>query len=70
MTPLTVDVNALKELVMTQLAHNPRRPTELLDSLGGEYPDSLIKETILRLLQEGQIAMTPNRELHIADQAA
>jgi len=70
MTPPSIDLNRLQELIMKELENNPRRPTQLLDVLGSGYPDSLIKEVVLRLLQEGRIEMTPNRELHVAQQAA
>jgi hypothetical protein len=65
MAPLTVDLNTLKERVVTELEHNPRRPTQLLDLLGEGYSDTLIKEAVLRLLQEGRIAMTASRELRV-----
>jgi hypothetical protein len=63
------DAESLKKLVLDELGRNARRPTELLKILGDEYSDSdaLIKEVVLRLLQEHQIEMTPSQELHVVD---
>jgi hypothetical protein len=34
--------------------------------LGENYPDTVIKEIVLRLLQEGRIKLAENRELYAA----
>ena len=69
MAAVANDAESLKKLVLDELGRNARRPTELLRILGDEHLDSdaLIKEVVLRLLQEHQIEMTPSHELHVVD---
>jgi len=69
MTTATVDMGEVKESVLVELGHNPRRPTELLTILGSRYSDPIIKEVVLRLLQEGRIQMAENRTLRIVGEA-
>lgn len=70
MATVTVDVDTLKNLVLRELERSALRPTELLSILGDRYSDEVIKEVVLRLLQERRIEMTSNRELHLAEKAA
>jgi hypothetical protein len=61
---------AIKQLIISQLESTPMRPTDLLAALGDKYPDSPIKEAILRLLREGCITMAQDRQLHVLHEAA
>ena len=63
MATVLADLNEIKAAVMGSLQKQTSRPTELLASLAEEYPDSSIKEAVLRLLQEGVIELTADRRL-------
>jgi hypothetical protein len=69
MATAIVDLDAVKHLVLTELGRNALRPTELLAMLGDQYPDVVVKEAVLRLLQEGFIKMTADRQLQLAEAA-
>jgi hypothetical protein len=45
------------------------RPTELLSRLGGRFSDFEIKEAVLRLLNEGTVVLTSDRQLKLAQAA-
>lgn len=60
----------IKQLIISQLENTAMRPTDLLAALEDKYPDSAIKEAILRLLREGSIIMAPDRQLHVLHEAA
>lgn len=65
-----IDWEAVKRLVRAEVEqHGTIRPTDLLDVLADQYPDVIIKEGVLRLLQEQTIKMTPNQQLQLADAA-
>ena len=59
------NIDTLKADVIRRLDERSRRPIELLASLGDDYPDDRIKEMVLRLLQEGDIELTPDRLLRV-----
>lgn len=63
MATAVIDLENVKAAVIGSLHTRTRRPTELLDALSVEYPESSIKEAVLRLLREGSIEMTPDRHL-------
>jgi hypothetical protein len=63
MATVLADLNEIKAAVIGSLQRQASRPTELLAALAVEYPDSSIKEAVLRLLQEGTIEFTANRRL-------
>ena len=63
MATVLADLNEIKTAVIDSLHKQTCRPIELLDSLAKEYPDSSIKEAVLRLLQEGAIEFTADRRL-------
>ena len=63
MATIPVNLEDLKASVIHELNEHSRRPIELLTSLAREYPDSSIKEAVLRLLQEGRIEFTSDRLL-------
>ncbi len=50
-------------------AEGPSRPTELLGMLGDRYSDFELKETLLRLLQDGDVVLTSDRRLLLAEAA-
>ncbi len=63
------NIDTLKADVIRRLDERGRRPIELLASLGDDYPDDRIKEAVLRLLQEGDIELTPDRVLQVTRHA-
>jgi hypothetical protein len=65
-----VDLNAVRDLIIHELTQSRMRPTELLALLGEHYPDSAIKEVVLRLLQEGRVEMAADRQLTLHEAAA
>jgi hypothetical protein len=70
MASAVIDWDGVKLLVLTELEHGALRPTELLSILSERYPDVVIKESVLRLLQEQSIQMTPDQQLQLAERAA
>lgn len=64
MATAMTNLNEIKMAVVASL-HNQLtlRPIDLLNSLSAAYPDSDIKEAVLRLLQEGTIEFTADRML-------
>lgn len=69
MATMVVDLDVVKRLVLTELEQRALRPTELLNILGDKYPDAVVKEAVLRLLQDQSIKMTPDRQLQVAEAA-
>jgi hypothetical protein len=69
MATTVVDLNAVKHNVLEELQQKALRPTELLNILGDKYSDVVVKEAVLRLLQERVIEMTTNRQLQLAEAA-
>jgi hypothetical protein len=65
-----VDLTAVRELIIRELTQSKMRPTELLARLGEQFPDSAIKEVVLRLLQEGRVEMAADRQLTLHEVAA
>jgi hypothetical protein len=70
MATAAIDWDRVKHAVLEELERQPLRPMQLLDALGNRYPDRVIKEGVLRLLQEGSIKMTPDQQLELAERAA
>lgn len=71
MATAAIDWEAVKQRVLTELRqHKALRPTELLANLANGYPDVVIKESVLRLLQEQTILMTPDQQLELNTKAA
>ena len=67
MATAAIDWESVKQLVLTELEQRKAvRPTELLTILADRYPDVVIKEGVLRLLQEQSIKMTPDQQLELA----
>jgi len=58
---------APRDAILRQLALAPRRPTELLGTLGEEFTDFELKEALLRLLHEGAVIMTSDRKLKLGE---
>jgi hypothetical protein len=69
MATMVVDLDAVKHCVLEELQQRALRPTELLNVLGDKYPDSVVKEAVLRLLQERLIRMSADRQLQLAEAA-
>jgi hypothetical protein len=69
MATMVVNLDVVKRLVLTELEQRALRPTELLNILGDKYPDAVVKEAVLRLLQDQSIKMTPDRQLQVAEAA-
>jgi hypothetical protein len=63
MATVLANLDEIKTAVINSLHNQTRRPIELLDSLSQDYPDIVIKEAVLRLLQEGDIEFTADRLL-------
>jgi hypothetical protein len=71
MASAVIDWEGVKHLVLAELEeHKALRPTELLSKLADKYPDAVIKEGVLRLLQEHSIKMTPDQQLELTEEAA
>ncbi len=71
MASAVIDWEGVKHLVLAELEeHKALRPTELLNKLADKYPDAVIKEGVLRLLQEQSIKMTPDQQLELTEEAA
>ncbi len=58
-----------KDAILRLLAEGPSRPTELLVKLEDQFTDFELKESLLRLLQEGSVVMTSDRMLKLAEAA-
>jgi hypothetical protein len=56
----------LMQAVIEELQVHPARPTELLERLGGQYSDFEIKEAVLRLLRDGALELTSDRQLRVS----
>jgi hypothetical protein len=69
MATTVVNLDVVKSSVLTELEDKALRPTELLAILGKDYPDSLVKEAVLRLLQDQLIRMTADQRLEAAEAA-
>jgi hypothetical protein len=69
MATTVIDLDVVKRLVLTQLEQTALRPTDLLTILGDKYPDTAVKEAVLRLLQERLIEMTADQKLQMAEAA-
>jgi hypothetical protein len=65
MATVLVDLDEIKIAVVDSLRTQTRRPLELLTSLAKDYPESTIKEAVLRLLQEGAVELTADRHLQV-----
>lgn len=71
MATAAIDWEAVKQRVLTELReHGAIRPTELLQYAADGYSDAVIKEGVLRLLQEQSIKMTPDQLLELIERAA
>lgn len=70
MASVVVDWESVKRLVLAELERQSLRPVDLLQNLNGRYPDAVIKETVLRLLQDQSIEMTPDQQLQLTERAA
>ncbi len=62
--------DAAKDAILKELAAGPSRPTELLAKLGDKFTDFALKEALLRLLHEGTLVLTSDRQLKLAEAAA
>lgn len=69
MASAVIDFDALKLVVLEQLKQKALRPTELLSILGDKYSDVVVKEVVLRLLQEQSITLTSDRQLQLSEGA-
>ena len=69
MATIVIDLDMVKHLVLAELEQKALRPTELLNILGEKFPDVVVKEAVLRLLQDQSIKMTPDRQLQVAEAA-
>jgi hypothetical protein len=67
MASTVIDWESVKLGVLKELEHRALRPTDLLNILGDRYPDTVIKESVLRLLQDQSIKMTPDQQLQVAE---
>lgn len=65
MATVLTNFDEIKTAVINSLHNQTLRPIELLDALSQEYryPDVVIKEAVLRMLQEGDIEFTRDRLL-------
>jgi hypothetical protein len=53
-----------KDAILKDLeASGPQRPSALLERLGDRFSDFEIKEAVLRLLREGTLVLTSDRQL-------
>ena len=56
---------APRDAILRQLALGQNRPTELLLTLGEEFTDFELKESMLRLLHEGAVIMASDWRLRL-----
>lgn len=70
MATAVIDWDSVKLVVLRELEHTARRPTDLLNILSDRYPDVVVKEAVLRLLQDQSIKMTPDQQLQPVETAA
>ena len=63
---MTAEQEQVRERILAALANSQLQPTELLDLLENQFPESALKDIVVRLLQEGTIELTPTRHLHVA----
>jgi hypothetical protein len=70
MATAVIDWESVKLGVLRELEHKALRPTDLLNILSNRYPDAVIKESVLRLLQDQAIRMTPDQQLQLVEDAA
>ena len=54
--------HAIRKLVASGVS----RPADILERLGPQFGDFLVKEGVLRLLREGELALTSDRKLVLA----
>jgi hypothetical protein len=66
---LTTMSEAAKDAILHELQGGPRRPTELLAKLEDKFTDFEVKEAFLRLLHEGTLVMTSDRQLKLSEVA-
>lgn len=64
---MTNDLEAVKQLVVAELRIKSPRPVELLTKLEAQSSDALVKEAVLRLLQEHSIKMTADQRLELVE---
>lgn len=69
MASAVIDLDMLKRVILAEVTREAVQPTQLLARLGDQYPDSAIKDAILRLLQEHSIEMTPELRLQVSKAA-
>jgi hypothetical protein len=69
MATTVVDLDTVKHNILEELQQKALRPTELLNILGDKYSDVVVKEAVLRLLQERVIEMTADRQLQLSEAA-
>ena len=62
-------VNLPRTAILQQLRAGSSRPVELLDKLGSKFEDTELKEALLRLLQEGEVVLTADRQLKLSEAA-
>lgn len=65
MASTAIDLDTLRLLILQELGQHALRPTDLLSTLSDRYPDTVVKEVVLRLLQEHSIEITPERQLRL-----
>ncbi len=56
-----------KDAILSELRGGPARPTELLAKLENRFTDFEVKEALLRLLHEGTLVLTSDRQLKVSD---
>jgi hypothetical protein len=56
-----------KDAILSELQAGPTRPTELLAKLENRFTDFEVKEALLRLLHEGKLVLTSDRQLKVSD---
>lgn len=61
--------DAAKDAILRELQAAPTRPTELLARLENRFTDFEVKEALLRLLHEGVLELTSDRQLKISEVA-
>jgi len=65
--PELIMTDEAKDAILRELQVHPSRPTELLETLGDRFTDFEIKEALLRLLHEGVLVLTSDRQLHLSN---
>ena len=66
--PQSVTISdAARDAILHELQAGPKRPTELLVTFEDRFADFVVKEAFLRLLDDGSLILTSDRQLKLSE---